>query len=214
MEKNKIFQKILFSIMFCTGLESSQGNFDKKSFESPLKISLKTKDFLKQMIDLQQNFLIQRQACQLSDVACVQVVQSMMQLNQQVFDAQEISKKMQADLFAIVHVARQTLFDQVAPEFCNVRDQALKNWWYFLEKSLDGVQVQGYQQDFLWLCEQAGQLMYAYRLHLDTKQLKTIAIRSVTMCQELMQKFNGLLVNDYDLLVLANFVVVLLAVQC
>ena len=57
--------------MFCTGLESSQGNFDKKSFENPLKISLKTKDFLKQMIDLQQNFLIQRQAGQLSDAACV-----------------------------------------------------------------------------------------------------------------------------------------------
>lgn len=211
--KNIIFFMIVGAI-FCSIAQASQGTFQKNSFEKPFKISTLSKKFLQQAVQFQQDFLAQRQACQLPDAACVAVVQSMLQLNQNILQSQEISKAVQNDLFSIVNLARQTLFEQIEPAFCDMRDQAFKAWWNFLEQSLDRVQVQGYQQDFIWLCGQVAQLIYAYRLNLDAEQLKIKTISSVSLCQDLMHKFNGLLVNDYDFLVLGNVAVALLAMRC
>ena len=215
MKRNMQFLRNFLSvIMFCMMLQSSQGTFYKNIFEKPFKISHMTKNFLQQSITFQQDFLKQREICQLPDASCVRVVHSMKQLNQQILFSQEISKKAQSDLFSIVNLARQTLFEQQVATFCDLKDQVFKSWWNFLEKSLDAVQVRGYEQDFVWLCAQIAQLMYSYRLNVDATQLKTKMISSVTICQDLMHKFNGLLVNDYDLLVLGNVAVALLAMRC
>lgn len=211
--KNIIFL-MLSGAISCPMVQSSQGTFQKNSFEKPFKISLMSKDFLQKSVQFQQDFLAQREVCQLHDASCVQVVQSMLQLNQQILQTQEISSKVQSDLFSMVNIARQTLFEQEAPTFCDLRDQAFKSWWFFLERSLDHVQVQGYHQDFVWLCTQVAQLVYAFQLNVDTDQFKKTTIHCVTMCQDLMHKFNGLFVNDYDLLVLGNLAIVLLAMRC
>lgn len=195
-------------------VQSSQGSFQKNIAEKTFKISHMTQSFEQEVIHFQQNFLKQRQECFQDEPACIRVVQLMMQLNQQIVQSQEISKKIQSDLFSIINMSKKTLFEQQPALICDLRDQAFIAWWNFLERSLDHVQVQGYRQDFEWLCTQIGQLMYGYRLNVNAQELKTITIRSVTMCQELMQKFNGLLVNDYDLLVLANVAVALLAMRC
>lgn len=209
-----LFVSIVVLVQFFDCVQPVQGTLSHNDFEKPFKISLMSKDFLQKSVQFQQDFLAQRQACQLPDAPCVQVIQSMLQLNQQVLQTQEISSKVQSDLFSMVNLARQTLFEQQAPTFCDLRDQAFKSWWNFLERSLDHVQVQGYQQDFAWLCTQVAQLIYAFQLNIDSDQLKKTTIHCVTLCQDLMHKFNGLFINDYDLLVLGNVAVVLLAMRC
>ncbi len=210
----KIGITVLIFMQFCDVLQAAQGAFQKNIFEKPFKISLLSKNFLQNIVKFQQDFLTQRQACQLPDAQCVRVVQSMLQWNLELLQTQEISKKLQSDLFSMVHLVRQTLFEQESVMFCDLKDQAFKSWWNFLERSLDHVQVQGHKSDFVWLCTQAAQLIYAYQLNLDVSLLKIKTIQVVTACQDLMSKFNGLLINDYDLLVLGNVAVALVAMKC
>ncbi|MBP6892181.1 hypothetical protein KBB68_01230 [Candidatus Babeliales bacterium] len=216
MKKSQNFlRSFMYGLFFYASLHASQGNFTVLSHKPSLKISVRSKFFLKDLVLLQQNYLNQYQHCISEKMPqCLQIVQLMLELNQEILQSQEISSSVQSRLFSIVNLARQTLFEQQAPTFCDLRDQVFKLWWNFLERSLDHVQVQGYQQDFVWLCSQVGQLAYAYKFSTDINQFKKTTIHCVTMCQDLMHKFNGLFVNDYDLLVLGNVAVVLLAMRC
>lgn len=196
-----IKKSFLALVVFCnlfTTLQSSQGSFKQNFTVKPIKISLQSHQFLKNNIIL-QNFLISRAACHQELASCVQSVQSMLQLQKLIYHCGEITPENMQNLFAILNKVKKIFIENNIVFDCAAKDQAWNLWWSYLQQSLDVMQLRGYEKDVTWLREQIAQGKI---------------MSSVIACIDLMHHFNGLLVTDYDLLVLANLVVALLVMQC
>lgn len=190
----KSCSKVVFFLNLFMTLQSIQGFFWYDLTEKSVKISVQTSHFLKNIIILQQNFLKH----QLETSSCDAMIQSMIAFNRTVLQNLEITKNNMKNLFDIMHEAQKNMMAQKIVISSIKLDSAWHAWYRYLDHSLTLAQLRGYQKDVEWLRSQI----------IDGKTMS-----SVITCLDLMHHFNGLLVTDYDLLVLGNLVVALAAKQ-
>jgi hypothetical protein len=127
-------------------------------------------------------------------------VQAMMKLNESIYQNREITSKFFENIFEIMQNAKKILVVKNSLIACAPQDLAWKAWWNYMQESLKFVQARGHEKDITWLAQQLAQIDHA--------------LNSVNLCINLMQHFNGMMVTDYDLLVLGNLVVALVIMQC
>ncbi|OGB85811.1 hypothetical protein A3J41_02935 [candidate division TM6 bacterium RIFCSPHIGHO2_12_FULL_38_8] len=197
----KLILKSLIITTFFLYVQSLHGSFKQNLIKNPVKISVQTSQFLKHIMTLQHDFLERSSLCNQSDSRCIACVQSMQQCNAVIVGAGEITPAMMNNMFAIMQKAKNIAARIKSSAYCVSKNQAFRIWWEALEHALKFVQVRGYEKDVAWLKVQIASQSIVY---------------AMSLCIDLMQHFNGMMVSvtEYDLLVLANLVVVLLAMGC
>lgn len=170
-------------------ISSFQASFSRVKNKESVKISLKTSQFLKNIVILQEQYLKNIDS-ELSDL-----IHKVMQLNLQIYKNSEITQKDMQILFAIMDGVKKRVNEVKGLQGCNSDDEQFVLMWNYLEQSLKFVQLRGHEKDFIWLREQI---------------LQNKVVSAVATCIDLMQHFNGMMVTDYDLLVLGNIAVALL----
>lgn len=197
--KSSFLRTAVFMHFFVV-LQPSQGSFKQNFMTKPIKLSLQSSQFLKNNIICQQNFLMQR-AVRSQEPAppYMQSVQSMLQLQKLIYKNGEITTEHMQNLFEVLGKAKKILVEKNMVFDCLVQDQAWNLWWNFLQQSLNVAQLRGYEKDLMWLRAQIAEFKI---------------VSAVGMCIDLMHHFNGLLVTDYDFLVLDSLVVALVAMEC
>ena len=205
----KLFLNCLFLTFPLVNLQAFQGTFKKNLLaEKSLKISSMSGHFLNKILILQQDFLKNRMHCDTNQAPCLQLLQANMQIHDAIAQNNEINQKDIDQLFQSAEQASKILCTQECNSNCQSKIQAWQVWWLYLKQSLKQAKLLGLESDRAWLEKQIAEF--------DDKnnQGSIILIRCAKVCSQMMHQFEGVMVTEYDLLVLVNLMIALVALQC
>ena len=160
--------------------------FKNISFEKPLKISLQTRQFLKKTVYCQKQILkADRSQC---------LMQDLLDINARVLQVAMLAPVDVQDLLNMVDQAKKLLLEQGIMGLKLENNQLIN----FLIDSLQSVQARTTQHD----------LRYLQKLVQQPMDFANVA-RTVGICRDMIRHFDGVLMTEYDLLVLSNLAVAL-----
>lgn len=208
----KLFSICLFLTISLINVQAFQGMFKKNSLvKKSLKISSMSGQFLKHILFLQQNFLKNRMNCHKTSASCLPLIQTSMQVNETILQNNEIHSKDVDQLFESAAKASKILCTQECKTSCELQTQTWHGWWLYLQQSLKQAKLLGLESDRAWLGQQIAD--FDNKMQTDD-QRSIILMRCAKVFSQMMHQFEGVLVTEYDLLVLANMMIALVALQC
>lgn len=159
----------------------------------PLNISLQTHYFLKNCISLQRSLLNAETSEKLGEL-----LGFLAAIQDHILQAEVIAPKDVEAVFAIINKAQKILFYEVLVADNVQRSKTFDVWWQYVLGCIKRVQVRGCEQDVGYL----QQCLY------DSSMLDHSMIRRLMLiCNDILHHFDGVMVTEYDFLVLSNVVV-------
>ena len=200
---------------FFLTLQAFQGTFKKTFFEKPLKISLKTRQLLKESVVLQKTLLPVLAMRQPEQRLHLSSIQSMIALSEQIANSNQMTSAQAQKLSEIIDRVRNILFQRSPQGQAKVFNVALQTWWNYLLESLKSLQAEGCEFD---KAELQQQIMHVNQLikaapNVDSVALHSLIAQAVGTCSVILQHFDGFFVTEYDVLVLGNLILALVALD-
>ena len=193
-------------------IKSAQGVFQKSALKKTLKISLQTRLFLKNIQVMQHEFLSRCQNCATSDQSCLKVCKDMLDFNAELYEQAQIDSLHLKRLFELVGQLSALLAWRDCSVECSFKMQAWQKFWEYLKESLKFLTMMGYESDRAWLKEQIVQIDYSVRNAPCVDKL--ILTRLVKVCMNVIHQFDGVMVTEFDLVLLANLIIACVMLQC
>lgn len=204
-----IYQKYCMMLSFLSGsflmFPWANGAFKKMILQKPFNISMKTKQFLKE-VELMQRFVLVDMQNLSKDKVVVGLVHSMVQIHEQIMSSSIITPEDIGHLLDLVAAAKKILFDHQIEKFTE-NIAKFDVLWIFLKNSLKRMQAFGFEQDLKFLSMQLDQL------NVNNFKIHDVLVSSVGVCSDIMYRFDGVMLTDYDFLVLANLAITLAVIS-
>lgn len=212
MKSNKeFFWSFLFLIPSLL-VPSGQGTFQKSMYRKTLKISLKTHTFLKNIQTMQYEFLFQSEKCQSVDQSYRKICEEMMNLNREFCEQGEINPSHVKRLFDLIGRIDILLGVSDCSVDYSCKIKALQKLWQYLKVSLQSLTMMGYESDRVWL---EGQITHIdHSMQNQSCINKLILTRLIKVCMNVIHQVDGVMVTEFDLLVLTNLMLAFVLLRC
>ncbi len=212
MKINHNFLWPLLLLMPSLFVPSGQGFFQKSMYKKTLKISVKTHTFLKNIQSMQYEFLFQSEKCQNVDQPCRKICEEMMNLNREFCEQAEINQSHVKRLFDLIGRIDILLVVSDCSVDYSCKIKALQQLWQYLKVSLKSLTMMGYESDRVWL---EGQITHIdHSMQNQSCINKLILTRLVKVCMNIIHQFDGVMVTEFDFLVLANLMLAFVLLRC
>lgn len=185
-----------------------QATFKKSLLKKPLKISIATRQFLKDVLPLQQKVLaalLDRSKKSFLPIqklqACIDISYKILQSG--VLKPEDIDQLSDQLIHLKTYVFEIDISRKVDQSYADIGQ---KNVWNFLMQALPTMQLGGLESDRSYLFPLVTQIG---SLQVSSEKIKqhALIVRAIATCNDMLNHFNGLLVNDYDLIVLSQLMI-------
>ena len=201
--------------MFGAALYGCHATFKAPGVFKALKISMTTKNFLKEVIERQQSWTQKRIDSGKQQQPCVQLVSSMMGQYQKIVNLASIDQVSYDFLMKCNAKLKQELIVQQGQIYLSDPDQIWFDWFAIIQAAVAQLHIYSRSNDLQWLQQQLQTFDQIIRSHSwDNALLQKIVMRIFELSNEIMRLFDGTFVDDFDLLVLNNLIVMFMVLRC
>lgn len=200
---------------FFLTLQAFQGTFKKTLVEKPLKISIQTRQFLKQSLQLQRSLVPLLVVSSVTQQVPLESIRSMIHLSDLIVNSCQITPLNLQNLLEIIDQAKHIVFQHSPEGQTKIQNSRLQAWLSYVLENLKSIQAEGCEYDVVDLRKQIVTLQQMMKNNalFDRVAMHSLIVRSVGLCSEIMQRFDGFFVTDYDLLVLSHLALALVVLD-
>lgn len=185
-----------------------QGTFKKSLLKKPLKISIATHQFLKDVVPLHRNVFFNLLHRSSKALRPLQSLQTFIDISSKILQSDVLMPEDAQLLYHQVVLLKNYLFEgdferKVDRSYCDVDQDKL---WNFLMQALPAMKLGGLERDRAYLLSLVAQVGC---INTSAEKIKqhALIVRAMATGSDMLNHFDGLLVNDYDLIVLSQLMI-------
>ncbi len=209
--------KIVITIVMTSfsAIWGSYGTFKPAAANTGLKISISSKNFLRTVLEKQEAFVRKRVQLGQQDRSCVTFIKEINQIYQTILNAKQIDELQRNAIMHGIDAVKNKLMQQSDTFYVSQPEEDWFEWLVVVTSAASQVHVYSRNNDLLWMQEQLRQIEQITHAHnWDNVLLQKIIMRVFELCYEIIRLYDGTFVDDFDLLVLSNVIVVIMALRC
>jgi hypothetical protein len=180
----------------------------------PLKISVQSRDFIKTMLALHHAFIVAHQSAQGDDKPCVALLKKQQALLADIVQKYHITPAHLKTFQEQGSVVKKILLDQSGTVVLHAYDQVWYELWHAVYTAVLATRLYNHEHEARWLKNQLQHFHNVMTKDMHDSSLPITTMRIVESCCQLLHDVDGVNVTEYDVLVLSELMLVLMALKC